>query len=45
MSKLNPAYAVTVGIDWADLRHDVFERHPDGTLHHQQISSSAEAIM
>lgn len=40
----HPAYAVTVGIDWADLKHDVFERHPDGSLHHQQISSSPEAI-
>jgi len=44
MSNRTPAYAVTVGIDWADLKHDVFERHPDGSLHHQQISSSPEAI-
>jgi transposase len=44
MSNPTPAYAVTVGIDWADLKHDVFERHPDGSLHHQQISSSPEAI-
>ena len=42
MSNRTPAYAV--GIDWADLKHDVFERHPDGSLHHQQISSSPEAI-
>ena len=44
MSNPSPAYALTVGIDWADLKHDVFERHPDGSLHHQQINSSAEAI-
>ena len=44
MSKPSPTHAVTVGIDWADLKHDVFERHPDGSLHHQQINSSAEAI-
>lgn len=44
MSKPSPTYAVTVGIDWADLKHDVFERHPDGSLHHQKISSSPEAI-
>jgi Transposase len=44
MSKPSPTYAVTVGIDWADLKHDVFEGHPDGSLHHQQINSSAEAI-
>ena len=44
MANPTPAYAVTVGIDWADLKHDVFERHPDGSLHHQQISSSPEAI-
>jgi hypothetical protein len=44
MSNPTPAYTVTVGIDWADLKHDVFERHSDGSLHHQQISSSPEAI-
>ena len=44
MSNPTPPYAVTVGIDWADLKHDVFERHPDGSLHNQQISSSPEAI-
>jgi transposase len=44
MSNPTPPYAVTVGIDWADLKHDVFERHPDGSLHRQQISSSPEAI-
>ena len=44
MSNTAAAYAVTVGIDWADSKHDVFERHPDGSLHQYQISSSPEAI-
>lgn len=40
MSNPTPAYALTVPIDWADLKHGDFECHPDGSLHHQQVSSS-----
>jgi hypothetical protein len=44
MSNPAPVYAVTVGIDWADLKHDIFERHSDRSLHQQQISSPAQAV-
>lgn len=38
------SYAVTIGIDWADAKHDVFERYPDGSVRQLQIASSPEAV-
>jgi hypothetical protein len=35
---------VTIGIDWADSKHDVFERYPDGSIRQLQIASSPEGV-
>ena len=37
-------YTVTIGIDWADAKHDVFERYLDGSICQHHIASAPEAI-
>ena len=37
-------YSVTIGIDWADSKHDVFERHLDGLIYQHQIATAPEAV-
>ena len=37
-------YTVTIGIDWADSKHDVFERYLDGSIYQHQIASAPEAV-
>jgi Transposase len=39
-----PHYSVTIGIDWADSKHDVFERYLDGLICQHQIASAPEAV-
>ncbi|HEY1478127.1 MAG TPA: hypothetical protein VGF37_10635 [Chthoniobacterales bacterium] len=37
-------YTATIGIDWADSKHDVFERYLDGSICQHQIASTPEAV-
>jgi transposase len=37
-------YRATVGVDWADQKHDVFVRFADGDSYRQKIDSRPEAI-
>jgi transposase len=37
-------YTVTIGIDWADSKHDVFERYLDGSICQHEIASAPEAV-
>jgi hypothetical protein len=37
-------YTVTIGIDWADSKHDIFEHYLDGTICQHQIASAPEAV-
>jgi hypothetical protein len=37
-------YTATIGIDWADSKHDVFERYVDGSICQHQIASTPEAV-
>jgi hypothetical protein len=39
-----PLYQATVGIDWADRKHDVFVRFANGSSHRRKIGSRPEAI-
>jgi transposase len=38
-------YKATVGIDWADQKHDVFVRFANGDCYRRNIASRAEAIL
>ena len=38
------SYQATVGIDWADQKHDVFVRFTNGNSYRRKINSHPEAI-